>query len=1054
MIEEQETKGVVAWFASNHVAANLLMIVILIGGVISLLTINKEIFPETEIDMITISVPYLGASPSEVETGVILRIEEAVAGIEGIKKIAANANEGSAMVSLELEDFADKAKTLDDVKAAVDRIITFPQETEKPITAEVTIRREVLTMSLYGDADEKTLKNMAELIRDDLTTLDEISQVDISGIRDYEISIEVSEEKLRRYNLTFDDVSNAVRRTSLDTPGGSVKTIGGEILIRTQGQMYTGKEFEDIVVVARADGTNIFLSQIADVKDDFKDTDIATRIDGKPAVNITVYRVGSQDALDVADAAKQYLQENKDNLPAGLEISITKDRSDILKSRISLLTRNGRMGLVLVFITLALFLDLKLAFWTTMGIPISFMGALMIMPTMDVTINMITLFGFILSLGIVVDDAIVVGENIFEYQQKGMTRLAASIKGAQEMTWPVIIAVLTTVAAFASLLHISGFMGRLIAAVPIIVISVLAFSLLESLLILPAHLAAGGKVWRNGKHKRGPIGRFQDSIGKGLKWFVDGIFARFVEFAVNWRYITLAIGIVMMLLTLGLYQAGLIKWEMMPKVEADNVTATLKMPEGTSVQQTAAMIDRIENAAFELEKELEKERGPGKLPLYRFVITTLGSAQTGGGPGGPQYTGSSNIGQVKLELLDGENRDVSSMDVSSRWRQKVGELPGITSLSFKSELIRAGDAISIEMSHKDFDQLLEASEKLKLELAKFDGVFDIDDSFDPGKKELKLSLTEKGRLLGLTLSEVGRQVRQGFYGDQAQRIQRGRNDIRVMVRYPKDERISTADIENMRIRMPDGRELPFLDVANIKEGQGYSTIRRIDRRRVVTVTADVDVKSNANAEEINQKIDAEIFPVLKQTYPGLDRRPSGEQKEQKETKASMAVNALISLLLIYALLAALFSSYIQPVIIMSAIPFGIIGAVAGHMMMGYNISMLSMFGMVALTGVVVNDSLIMIDLINRERAEGICLKQVINDSATRRFRPIMLTTLTTFFGLMPMMFEKSIQAKFLIPMAISLGFGIVFATAITLLLVPSLYMIVEDVKKAFNAVFF
>lgn len=1041
------TKGPLAWFAKNHVAANLLMILVFVGGALSIFTATIEIFPDISVDIVTITVPYLGASPAESEEGVCLRVEEAVAGIEGIKRLRSAAGEGYGAISIEVEEYADSRKLLDDVKAAVDRIITFPAETEKPIISEITTRYHVMSLVLYGDVSEKSLKSIAEQMRDDLTAMENISQVELSGARRYEISIEVSEENLRRYALTFAQIADAIKRSSLDLPGGSIKTRGGEILIRTKGQMYVGAEFEEIVVLTRNDGTSLKLGQIATVIDGFEDSDILSRFDGKPAVMLKIFRVGKQGVFEVTGTVKEYIEKHRHALPEGVSMATWFDRSKMLASRMDLLKRNASIGLLLVFLCLTLFLDLRLAFWTTMGIPISFMGAFWIIPYFGVSINMISLFAFILSLGLVVDDAIVVGENIFAYRQKGASHVQAAILGVREMAAPVTMAVLTTVFAFMPLMYLAGILGKIIRVLPIVVISVLMFSLIEALFILPAHLSGKGLTGSEKKNP-GPLARLQRFIRGSLDRFVNGPFLRLLRKAIAWRYVTVAIAIVILMSTIGYIASGKIKFVMWPDVDADNVWADLTMPQGTSVEQTQKVVTQIEQAAFEVQKQIDAEKDPGEPSIYIHIATNIGEMPFGSNGGGPVpgvSSSGSHIAEVNIELLNGEQRTITSTEVANRWRKAVGEIPGISSLTFTSELMSTGEAVNIELSHRDFDTLLIAVEDLKKELANYDGVTDIDDTFQAGKIELKLELKEAGRTIGLTLADLARQVRQGFYGEEAQRIQRGRNDIRVMVRYPTEKRKSLADIENMRIRLDDGTEIPFETVAKVSHGRGYATINRAERRRVVSVTADVD-KKIANPNEINKNLVESVIPNLQQKYPGLIYRQQGEQREQKETTTTLGSNLGIALLAIFGLLAVQFRSYIQPVIIMSAIPFGLVGAIVGHIIMGFDLSMLSVFGIIALTGVVVNDSLIMIDLINRERAEGIPLDQVIQDSATRRFRPILLTTLTTFCGLIPILMEKSLQAKFLIPMAVSLAFGILFATMITLLLVPTLYMILEDFR--------
>jgi multidrug efflux pump subunit AcrB len=1051
-VEDARAKsGVLGWFTSNHVAANLLMLLIISAGLLTILTIKVEFFPEMSLDMVTVTVPYLGATPSDVEEGVVMRVEEAIAAVDGIKRINASAAEGAGMVFVEVEEYADTKEVLDDIKAEVDRIITFPEETEKPIITEVMTRYEVITIVLYGDVSEKTLKILADQIRDDLTALQNISQVDVAGVRPYEISIEVSEKTLRRYGLSFDEVSRAIRQSSLDVPAGSVKTEGGEILVRTRGQKYYGAEFEKIIVLTRNDGTRIRLADIADVKDDFEDVDLYSRFDGRPAALVKVFRVGDQGALDVADTVKKYVEEKRYALPQGISMATWQDTSVVLRSRIGLLRRNAYLGLMLVFMCLTLFLNIRLAFWTTMGIPISFLGAFWLLPRFDVSLNMISLFAFIMALGLVVDDAIVVGENIFAYRRRGFSRIEAAVKGVKEMAAPVTMAVLTTVFAFLPLLYITGIMGKILRVIPIVVISVLMVSLVEALLILPAHLSAKGF---SGKLKIFQlIDRIQLRTEKRLEAFVRGPFANFVIRSVKWRYVTLATGCAIFIITIGYIAGGYMKVVFIDPVEADNMIAFVAMPRGTPADQTREIADTIEKAVEQVRLEVDANR-PDKPSIIKHVATTIGAqpASGGGGPVRGIGTGSAgHLAEVNVELLGGEQRDVSSVKLMNRWRDIVGEIPGVSSLTFFSEIFSAGEAINVEMSHQNFDTLLLAVESLKSILRDYSGVSDITDSFEPGKAELKLEIKDTGRTLGLTLSDLAKQVRQGFYGQEAQRIQRGRDDIRVMVRYPEAERRSLADIENMRIRLPGGTEIPFKTVAEVSYGRGFSTIRRADRRRVVNVSADVDV-AVANSADINRDLSGNVLPDLMRQYPGLQYRFAGEARERSESFSSLYVTFPLAMMAIYGLLAVQFRSYTQPVIVMSAIPFGIVGAVIGHILMGFvfmtkfNLGLLSMFGIVALSGVVVNDSLILIDLINRERKSGIELAQIVRDCATRRFRPIMLTTLTTFFGLVPMMLERSLQARFLIPMAISLAFGVMFATLITLFLVPSLYMILEDIK--------
>jgi len=1054
----EQSGGVVSWFAGHHVAANLLMIFVLLGGLLSLSTIVVEIFPEVSIDTITIRVPYLGASPEEVEAAVVLRVEEAVAAIQDIERINSSASENIGTVSLKLEEGADGRRVLDDVKAAVDRIDTFPEETEQPVVSEVVARQQVISVAISGEVDVKTLATLAERVRDDLTATGAVTQVEVKGLPPYEISIEVSESALLRWGLSLAQVAAAVRRSSLDLPGGSVKTTGGEILLRTEGQKYRGVEFEETVILSRSDGTRILLRDVATVIDGFEDNDVSSRFDGRPGALVQVYRAGDESVLDVTGAVHEYVASAASWLPAGVEIATWQDASDILRQRIGLLLKNARLGLILVFLALTLFLDLRLAFWTTMGIPISFLGGLWLLPGFDVTVNMISLFAFIISLGIVVDDAIIVGENVFTKREQGMEPLRAAVEGAREMAVPVTFAVLTSIAAFLPLVFVEGTIGKVMRNIPLVVVAVLLISLLESLLILPAHLSSRGTspLLRPLGSLFSPLLRGLEALRErtdgGLQAFVRGPYHRFLNIALEWRYLSLSAALSVLVITAAIVQAGIVKFTFLPNVDADNVVAFLKMPQGTPAEQTEAVVGRLELAAEEMARQFDAESGLDQ-PLIVHINTTIGEQPFSGG-GGPTSLGATSgsgghLAEVNVQLLAGEIRGISSATLLNRWRERVGEVPGATALTFSAAIFNAGDAVSVQLAHRDFDRLLRAADRLKGLLAEYPGVTDIADSFVPGKRELELELTAEGRALGLTLEELARQVRQGFYGEEVQRIQRGREELRVMVRYPREERRSQGDIETMRIRLADGTAVPFSTVAEVVEGRGYATIARVDRRRVVTVTADVN-EEEANASDINQNLRDDVLQQLIAEYPGLVYSFEGEQRERQDSFGSMGRNFIVGLFVIFALLAIPFRSYSQPLIVMSAIPFGFVGAVAGHLLMDMNLSMLSFFGMVALTGVVVNDSLIMVDLINRERRQGVPLEVAIRDAGKRRFRPILLTTLTTFLGLTPMILETSLQAQFLIPMAISLGFGVLFATAVTLLLVPVIYRTLEDLHRLFG----
>ncbi|MGB6928617.1 MAG: efflux RND transporter permease subunit [Syntrophobacteria bacterium] len=1031
-------KGAVAWFAENHVAANLLMLFFLLAGAVTGLTTKLEIFPETSLDMISITMEYPGASPAEVEEAIVRRIEEKVAGLAGIKRIDSVARESLATVTIEVMNDWDLQELLDEVKAEVDRISTFPNETEEPIVREVTRRRQVLNVTVFGDAPESTIKHLTERIKDDITNLPGITLAELAGLRKGEIHIEVSEKSLRRYGLTLGKVAEAVRRASLDLPAGSVKTAGGEILVRTKGRRYYAGDYRDIAVISRTDGSKVTLAQIAQLRDGFEDVDLFTRFQGKPAGLIEVYRVADQNALEVAATVKQYIEETRPSLPEGVDISIYRDRSRILKSRIRLLLKNMAFGLILVSLLLGMFLNARLAFWVTLGIPISFMAGLVLLPTFGVSINMISLFAFIMVLGIVVDDAIVVGENIFRRQEEGLEPLKGAVAGTLEVGRPVVFAVLTTVAAFYPLLLGSGVMGKLIRNIPTVVILVLLGSLVECLLILPAHLVASKhRTKRSMEEKR---------TARWLKWFIRRPYAWAVHFCVRWRYATVALGIAILLVTVGIWRAGWIKFTLFPKVESDFLTCSLTMPAGTPVERTAEIAGLVEQAGKEALAEADEKRSEDATSLLKGIITRVGRHGRGHGPmaSGPQS--GSHLAQITMELLEGEKRDVTATQLGNLWRQKVGIVPDAEAITYQSVLFSAGNAVEVHMSLDDHDLLEAAAEELQAELKTYPGVLDVSDSFLPGKDEMQLKLKLTARSLGLTLDDLAKQVRHAFYGAEALRLQRDQDEVKVMVRYPESKRKSLGSVEDMYIRTPDGSEVPFNQVAEVRMEEGYASIERAQRFRVIKVTADVD-ETITNANEVRTDLEGRVMPKLKLRYPGLRYSMEGEGKEQKESLDDIISGFVIALFLIYALLAIPFKSFSQPLVVMSAIPFGIVGAVFGHLLMGVNLSLLSLFGIVGLTGVVVNDSLVLVDATNRIRREGASVQDAITQGGALRFRAVILTSLTTFAGLTPMILERSLQAQFLIPMAVSLGFGVLFATFITLLLVPCGYVILDDMHN-------
>ena len=1036
--------GAIEWFAKNPVAANLFMVIILVGGVMSAVTTKREVFPEINMDLISVEVRYLGAAPEEVEEGVSVRIEEAIQGIDGVKRITSTSAEGMAQVVVELDIGADSSRVADEMKSRVDAIETFPAETEKPIIREITNERQVINVAVSGPADETTLKRLGERVRDEISALDGITLVELQNARPYEISIEVSEEALRRHGLTFDQIAHAVRMSSLDLPGGSVKTAGGEVLLRTKGQAYVGREYEELVLMTRRNGTRIKLGDIATIVDGFAETDQKARFDGEPSVFVEVYRTADQSALELADTVHAYVEEAQARMPEGISLTIWQDQSKTLRDRLSLLLRNGAGGLILVFISLALFLRFRLAFWVSMGIPISFLGAMWVIPNFDVSINLMSLFAFIVVLGIVVDDAIVVGENIYTHQQQHGQGLKGAIDGAREVAVPVTFGVLTTVAAFTPMLSVEGVMGKFMRVLPLIVIPCLLFSFLESKFILPSHLAHIGTKELLGE--KGPWQRFQERFSRGLSWFAHNVYAPVLERALRFRYLTVSMAMALLIVTLGMVGAGWVSFDFLPAVEADYVASTLTMPQGTPVEVTSAAVERLENAAVELSRQLEEQTGQ---PIFRHISASVGDqpytaqqSQTFGfGAGGS----GSHLGEVTIELTPAEARGgVGSEELARRWEEIAGAIPDAVELKFTASMFSTGEDVNVELTGSSLDNLRAAAEEIKARLREYPGVSQITDTFRTGKREIKLDIKPEAELLGLTLNDLGWQVRQAFYGEEAQRIQRGRDDIRVMVRYPYQERTSLGNLENMRIRTPAGGEVPFSQVAILDEGRGYSSIRRVDRKRAVSVTADVDANVVATGDVIAE-LRNRILPEVLADYQGVYFSFEGQAAEQRDSIEGLQRGFVVALLVIFTLLAIPLKSYIQPLIIMTAIPFGVVGAIWGHVFMGINLTILSMFGLVALTGVVVNDSLVLVDFVNRKRRAEISLAAAVREAGRARFRPIFLTSLTTFLGLTPLLMEKSLQAQFLIPMAVSLAFGVLFATFISLLIVPAVYLIIDDV---------
>jgi multidrug efflux pump subunit AcrB len=1041
--QRSSEKGIIAWFAANHVAANLLMFFIIVAGIISSFSLRQQTTPEFELNNINVSVPYLGAAPQEVEEGVVLKIEEAIQDVKGITEISSRAREGIGRVTVEVSRDENLDDVLNEIKTRVDAISTFPALTEKPVYSKQEFVVPVVFVTIHGDVDEFTRKDIAQEVRDDLLQFPEINQVDFLGDRAYEISIEVSEITLRKYGLTMSEISQAIRNSSVDMPGGSIRTSGGDILLRTEGQVYTGPDFGDLVLRTYPDGTRLTVKDVATIDDGFVETDGFGRTDGERSASLNIQAKGQQNELETAAAVRQYVENKRATLPDGVKISMWLDRSIYLQERMDMMLKNMWQGAVLVLIILALFLRLKVAMWVIVGIPITFLGTLWLMPygPWPTTINVISLFGFIIVLGIVVDDAIIIGESIYTKIRADGHTLDNVVRGAKRVAIPATFGVLTTIAAFAPMLFVGGTVGPFLEAMSVVIVLCLIFSLIESKLILPAHLARAriSDVDEDDlfqpQRKIGfweSIPRFFLKINRrvqhGMQHVIHQYYKPLLERAVDNRGVTVSIFLATLILTFGLFFGGLVRVVLFPEVPADFVRMDLTMESGTAPQTRNEVVDRIERSLLDLNEEHIAEN-PDGVPVIEH-LSAFGQGDT--------------AATMIVEIPRSSDRPYEGSEITRMWRERVGEIPGVKDITFSSmQHIGGSPPLFFRLSGANYEQLEAAATELETQLRTYDGVFDINNSAVSGGEEIRLSIKPEAEALGITMSSLGRQVRQAFYGEEAQRIQRGKDELKVMVRYPLEERRSIADLENMIIRTSSGDEVPFSSVADVTFGQSYSSITRLNRNRTVTVSGDIN-PDLVEPGKLVADLSATYIPQLLQKYPGISYGLEGSSQEEVELIQNLTVASIAALFLIYALIAIPLHSYAQPLVIMSVIPFGVIGAVIGHIIMGKSISMFSLFGLIALAGVVVNDSLIMIDFVNKARAEGVPLRQAVIDAGIQRFRPIFLTSITTAAGLLPILLETSTQAQYVIPTAISLAFGIIFATIITLFLIPSLYVLQID----------
>ncbi|MBB3329433.1 multidrug efflux pump subunit AcrB [Halomonas campaniensis] len=1016
-------RGPIAWMVHHGVAPNLLMILLIVGGLLASTTIKKEVFPDFELEIITVAIGYPGATPEEVERSLLLPLEAALADVDGIDELTATANEGAGRVSATLIDGVEVMRVYQEIQQAVGAITTLPAAADPARFGLAGRSRSVMSLQLHGAVDDPLLHDVAEEVRAELQAAPGISRVELSGNREREIQVLLDEEAMRRHGLDHRQLAGRIGDEALDLAGGRLTTGEGEWLIRYQGRRDEAREFAALPILGTPDGGQLRLGDIARVERGFAETDREVLYNGEPSLSLEVYQLGDQTPIGISDAVHAQLDRLRAGLPEGVSLTVSRDSSEVYRDRLDLLLKNAFLGLALVLVLMGLFLEARLAFWVTLGIPTAFLGAMLFLPWFGVSINMMSMFAFIIALGIVVDDAIMVGENIHSYREQGHSLREAAVRGAREMAVPISFAILSNIVAFLPLLFLPGFLGMIFAVVPLVVVTVFLASWLEALFILPAHLAhrAGGReapAWRR------PLDRVRQGLQGWLARVTRQHFAPFLERCLDQRLLTVSLAVAVLAVALAWAMSGRLGFSLMPRVESDRVQATVTLPVGSPIADDRAIRDRLLDAA---EALAARDDGPA---------FTASRAQIDGDRLTVQLT------------LAGESLDAwPPSRVAREWRGLAGEFGGAQAVRFESDVggPGAGAALTLRLSHPDSRALEGAATRLAEALGEFEGITDIDSGLADGKPQLELRLSPEGRALGLTGADLAGQLRAPLQGITALEQFVGRQEISVEVRLPAEARRSLADLHRLPVRTPEGSQVPLARVAEITLGQAATTLQRIDGRLIIAVTADASQEAAIN--QVMATLEADVFPALQAGWPGLEITAGGRQQEAADNVSALTRAAWLTLAALYALLAIPFRSYLQPLLVLAAIPFGIIGAVAGHLIMGFGLSVISLMGMLALSGVVINDALVLIDHANRRRREGMAAREAIVAAAVRRLRPIMMTTLTTFLGLAPMIFETSRQARFIIPMAISLGFGMLFATLILLLLVPCLYLMLEGLRE-------
>ena len=1062
--------SVIRWAVKNMAGVNFLVFAVIIGGLFSFFGMRRETFPEFQLEVILVSVPYPGATPDEVESGICQKIEEAVQSLSGIKKLTSICREGSGFTLLQLEpNIKDAQKVLSEVRSAVDRIsVFFPERSEKATVEQVTFRLPAIRVAILGpkqgdSGTEQRLRTLAENVRERLIELPNVSQAQLLNVKPYQIDVEVGEDTLRKYGLTLSQVAMMIRKENLETPSGQLKSDGQEILLRGKNKRDFGDDIAKLPLIAQSNGVVLTVGDIGRVRDEFDDVAAINEINGRPALVISIERTSNEDLLNISEEVTAFVKRME--MPDGYSLLAWGDESIDVRDRIRMLRENGLQGGIIVFLLLAMFLNLRLAFWVAMGIPISLMGAGIGLYVMGETLNMLTMFAFLMAVGIVVDDGIVIGENIFAHRAMGKSNLQASIDGAIEVLPSVFSSVATTIIAFLPLLYVSGVMGKFIAVMPAAIILMLVISLVEASLALPGHLSHEEKPPKTALQKIQhllnrpliPIERFFERISlrcnAALDWFGESFYGPVLKLFLRHPLIPFALGFTVVSLAVGMVRSGVVPFEFFPSLDGKTIIGQVIYPDGTPASITADAARRMEQAIRRISEEVaerETKEGKNKTPEpidrtaprgpVKLTFLRVGSADAGNQGAGDRISGS-HVAQVQAEIHDATERNITSDQLIQLWREEAGVFPGAERVTFQSADIGPGGKpleFKILAPRENIAELDEAVEAAKEALAKYDGVYDIRDDSNPGKTEFQFTIRERAKSLGIRQEDLSEAIRSAYYGSEVMRLQRGRHEVKLMVRHPSNERKSLADFQDLRVRGPDNIDRPLAELADIKVTQGYSEINRLDQLRSITVSAELDT-SKANASRIASDLKSDVVPKLLARYPSLRFRWEGQQQETAESFNSLAIGFVVAMLAMYLLLVFEFSSYLQPLIVLAIVPFGMVGAIFGHALQGLPLTLFSMFGMVTLAGVVVNDSIVMVDFINQCIHRGMLPREAIITAGSRRLRAVFLTSVTTIAGLAPMLLEKSFQAQALIPMATSLAFGLLGSTLLVLLMVPLLY---------------